>query len=359
MNISSPFGEVDKVGGSQTGQSSIDSVEKIVSRDIIRRLYPVPLEHSPKSFGNIEMRGIRRQEEKVKSTFLPYHSHFLHILASVYLGIVKHDERIFPYCKGEPVKEIRDAFGCHAFGGTKAMIPAAVINHSPDIEFCASIRWNGDIFTGELPAVWHISFGTSEASVSEIEIDKTFTVLLFKLLQLHLLISVELRRGCPFGRFPYTSKSCAKADKKALNVSRHASLPVACCHLSLAFMTLSRSFSMACLTASSSDESIIGLHPCPGLFRRPSTPSARYRLTQRLTLGSEHDSVSAIFFEDMPSALHNIIRLRFCINGLESKCSMYSSSTRCFLVSFTSVILIVVSYLGIVQKPCQHMYINS
>lgn len=65
MNISGPFGEVYEVGGSQPGQSSIDSVEKIVSRDIVRRLYPLPLEHSPKSLGNVEMRGIRRQEEKV------------------------------------------------------------------------------------------------------------------------------------------------------------------------------------------------------------------------------------------------------------------------------------------------------
>ena len=338
MNISGPFGEVDKVGCYQSGKIPIDSIEKIVSRDIIRRLYPLPFKHSPKSLGNVEMRGIRRQEEKEKTPFLPYLSHFLHILASVHLGIVKHDECVLPYCKGELVKEISDAFGCYAFRGTEAMIPAVVVNNSPDIEPCASVRWNGYAFTGELPAVWHISFGTSEAPVSETEVNKTFPVLLFKLLHLLLLIIVELRRGCPFGRFPYTSKSCAKADKKALYVSRHASLPVACCHLSLAFMTLSRSFSMACLTASSSDESIIGLAPCPGLFRRPSIPCSRYRLTQRLTLCSEHDSLSAIFFEGMPSALSNIIRLRFCINGLESKCSMYSNSTRCLLVSFTSVI---------------------
>ncbi len=132
----------------------------------------------------------------------------------MHLGIVKHDECVLPYCKGELVKEISDAFGCHAFRGTEAMIPAVVVNHSPDIEPCASVRWNGYAFTGELPAVWHISFGTSEAPVSEIEANKTFPVLLFKLLQLLLLIIVELRRGCPFGRFPYTSKSCAKADKK-------------------------------------------------------------------------------------------------------------------------------------------------
>ena len=40
MNISGSFGEVDKVGFAQPRQASIDSVEQIVSRDIIRRLYP-------------------------------------------------------------------------------------------------------------------------------------------------------------------------------------------------------------------------------------------------------------------------------------------------------------------------------
>ena len=261
MNISGSFGEVDKVGCSQSSETSVDSVEKIVSRHIVRRLDPLPLEHSPDSLGYVEVGGIRWQEEKVKSPFLPYLSHFLHMLAPVHFGIVKHNECVLPYCKGELVKEIRYAFGCHAFGGAEAMIPAAVVNHSPYIESCAPVRWNGDVLTGEVPAIWHIAFGAGEAPVSEIEVDKTFPVLLFKLLQLLLLISVELRRGCPFGRLPYTSKSCAKADKKALYVSRHASLPVACCHLSLAFMTLSLSFSIASLTAASSDESMIGLAP--------------------------------------------------------------------------------------------------
>ena len=356
MNISGFFGKIYIMGCSQSCETSVDSIEKVVSRNIIRRLDPFSLEQSPKSLGYVEMRGIRRQEEKVKPPFLPYFSHFLHIFTFMYLGVVKHDERLHPYCKGEPVKEIRDAFGCHAFGGTEAMVPAVIVNHSPDVEPCASIRWNYDVFIGELPAIRHISFCTCEAPVSEMEIDKTFTPLLFKLLQLLLLISVELRRGYPFGRFPYTPKSCAKADKKALYVSRHASLPV--CHLSLAFMTLSLYFSIASLTASSSDESMIRLAPWPGLFRRPSTPCSRYRLTKRLTFGSEHDSFCAISFEDRPSALYNTIRLRFCMNSLGSKCSMYSNSTRCFLVSFTSVILICISYLDIMQKQCQHIYIN-
>lgn len=357
MNISGSLGEIDKMGRPQPCESSVDGIEEIVNRDIVRGLYPLPFEHSPENLRNVEMRGIRRQEEKIQISFLPDLSHFLHVFAPVYFGIVKYDECVLPYCKGEPVEEIRDKFGCHAFCGTESVISAVVVNHSPDVEPCAPVRRNGDVLSGELPAVWHVSLGTCKAPVSEIEINETVTVQLFKLLQLLLLISVELRRWCPFGRFPYTSKSCAKADKKALYVSRHASLPVACCHLSMAFMTLSLSFSIASLTAFSSDESILVLAPYPGLFRRPSTPCARYCLTQRLTLGSEHESFSAISFEGMPCDLNNIIWLRFCMNGLGSKCSMYSNSTRCFLVRFTSVILIVV-YLTNMQKPYQHMHIN-
>ena len=134
MNISGSFGKIDKVRGSQRSQSSVDSIEKIVSRDIVCGLYPLTFEHSPESLSNVEMRGIRRQEEKIKAPFSPDFSHFFHIFAAVHLGIVKHDECVLPYRKGEPVKEIRDASGCHAFGGTEAVIAAVVVNHPPDIE---------------------------------------------------------------------------------------------------------------------------------------------------------------------------------------------------------------------------------
>ena len=137
---------------------------------------------------------------KGKDPILPYFSHFLNIFASVNFSIVKHNNCDLPHCKGELVEEIRDAFGCHVFSGAEAMILAAVINHSPDIELCASVRWNGDVFALELPAIWHISFCTSETSFSKIEINEVVTVLLFKLLQLLLLISVELQRGCLFGK---------------------------------------------------------------------------------------------------------------------------------------------------------------
>lgn len=87
MNISGSFGKIDKVRGSQRSESSVDSIEKIVSRDIVCGLYPLTFEHSPESLSNVEMRGIRRQEEKIKAPFRPDFSHFLHIFAAVHLAL--------------------------------------------------------------------------------------------------------------------------------------------------------------------------------------------------------------------------------------------------------------------------------
>lgn len=358
MNISGSHSKIDAIGCAQGSQRPIDSIKEIVGRGVVCRLYPLAFQHSLKSFRYVDMRRIRGQEEKKETSFLPNLSHFLQKFASMHLCIVQHDESLFLYREGKFVKEIGDLLGCYTSHESEAVVVASIVNHPPDIESLASFRWDYLIFPWKLPSIRHISFGASETFISEIEADFSGIILCYKFLQLLLFISVELRRGCPFGRFPYTSKSCAKADKKALSVSRNASLPVASCHFSLAFITLILSFSIASITACVSEQSMIGLQPCSGLLRNPSAPLLRYLFTQRLTLCSEHDSFSTIVFEDILTALYNTIWLRNCMNGRGSKCAMYSNSTCCFFVRFTSVILIVV-YLTIMQKWCHnYMYIN-
>ena len=146
------------------------------------------------------MREYKEAGRKGKDPFLPYLSHFLHILASVHLGIVKHDECVLPYCKGELVKEISDAFGCHAFRGTEAMIPAVVVNHSQILSLAPLS--DGMVMLSPGNCQPYGTYPSVQVKLRlEIEANKTFPVLLFKLLQLLLLIIVELRRGCPFGRF--------------------------------------------------------------------------------------------------------------------------------------------------------------
>lgn len=246
------------------------------------------------------MRGVRRKIEYMETSFLPSLKTALYLTAFVDCGVIQNDHCLFADANREILHKFDKSVGVYVLLGDKTMIYAVAVYHSEDIEPSAFVNGDAVILVLEFPCIRHVFLGAYMAFITVIKVNESGFPLTFKLLQKFLLITVLLRRGCPFGRLSYTSKSCAKADKKALYVSRHASLPVACCHLSLAFMTLSLSFSMASLTASSSDESIMGLAPWPGLFQRPSTPCARYRLTQRLTLGSEHDSLSAISFEGVP-----------------------------------------------------------
>ncbi len=144
------------------------------------------------------------------------------------------------------------------------------------------------------------------ALITKIKVYQPAVELMHKLLQLLPLVLIELRRGFPLWTFPYTSKSCAKADKKLLNMLLHASFPVAPCHLSLAFITLSLSFRIASMTFSVSEESMMGFAPWPGLFRRPSMPDLRYLFTHRLTVRTVVESSSAIDFDERPFAFNNI-----------------------------------------------------
>lgn len=342
MIISSTYGELDKGCCSQSCRRSVHSIEQRVGGTVVRRLNPFAFKDSPKCLGNVKMRRIRRQEEKIKSSLFPYTAHFHHVFTTMYSGVIEHNKRFLPNSHGESVKEVGHFFSRDTLGRAESLVIAFVAEHAENIKSFLLLRRNADVLPRECPSIGNITFGTHMAFISKIKVYQPAVELMHKLLQLLQLILIELRRGFTLWTFPYTSKSCAKADKKFLNVLLHASLPVAFCHLSLAFITLSLSFCIASMTFPVSDESMIGFAPWPGLFRRPAIPDFRYLFTHRLTVNTEDDSSSAIDFDERPSAFNNIYRQRFCMNGLGSKCTAYSNSTRCFFVRFTSVILIIV-----------------
>ena len=341
MYISGPHRKVYFGNGSHSSQSSVDSIEKVVFRDIVSWLYPFSFEDSPEGFGNIEVRGIGRKEKQEESSLFPDGPELPYNSAAMTLGIVKDHKGLLFNFSGECFKVVGQPLGGDGICGCETLVSAPIVHHPVDVE--ASFLFGRDVYllTREFPPVRDITFGASMCLISKIQINATFIPLLYKLLQLLALIRIELRRGLTLGTFPYTSKSCANADKKFLKVLLLASLPVAACHLCFAFIRLSRSFSIASLTAVSSEESMIGLAPCPGLFRRPASPFSRYRLTQRLTIGSETDKAQAISLEERPSDFINIIWLRFCMKALGSNSTVYSNSTFCLFVRVNSVILIV------------------
>lgn len=94
------------------------------------------------------------------------------------------------------------------------------VYHTENVESQSPFERNVDILTAELPAVWHISLGADVTFISIIKVDETVFFLLYEFLQLLGLIRIELRRGFTLRTFSYTSISRAKADKKALKVSR-------------------------------------------------------------------------------------------------------------------------------------------
>lgn len=86
--------------------------------------------------------------------------------------------------------------------------------------------------------------------------------------------------------FQYASQRLCDVEMRRVRgkVDSLASLPLACCLASRALFTLCLSCSIARRTASSSEQSIIGLRPLPGRVSRPLMPSFLYLLNHLLTV---------------------------------------------------------------------------
>lgn len=345
------MGKVDIKFRPNCRQRPICGVEQRVCRDIIRRSEPFALKYAPQGFGNVQMRTIRRKEEEEQSSFFPYWSEFPEKLSTMNARVVKDDESIFLDAERKPVKEVRDFIGCDALTCGEAVIAVVAVNHAKNVETITSLRRDENILTAELPAVRHVSLSANMTFVSEIEVNESGFRLIFEFLQLLGLIRIELRRGFPLGTFSYTSISRANADKKALNVLSLASFPDACCHASLAFLTLCLSCSMAMRTASSSEQSIIGLRPRPGRVSSPVIPSDSKRFIHALTDISVISVCNPTSFEVNPCDFKRIARQRIRYAWLLPLRKPASNCRRCLSVScITLIFAIVVSSCVIAQR---------
>ena len=255
---------VDKEYCSDGGQGPVGGVEEGISGLVVMRSYPLALEYAPQRFGDIEVRRVGREEEEEQSPFLPDRPQLLYEFAAVYAGVVKHDDGIsLPRPEGQLVEEVSQLLGGYAAPRSEAFVSVVPCGHAEYVESGYLLGGDVDILLRELPSVGDVAFRADMALVGIVEVYPSVIRLLFKFLQLLGLVLVELRRGFSPWAFPYTLISCAKADKKRLNVDSLASLPLACCHASRALFTLCLSCSIARRTASSSEQSIIGLRPRP------------------------------------------------------------------------------------------------
>jgi len=318
---------VNKEVFSDSRKSHFCGIEEHVRALVVLWPYPLPLEYSPKRLSNVQMWGIWWQEEEEESSFLPNGPEFFDPSVAVYRSIVKYDEGVPLYLEGKIIEEADNLFSGHALGGGETLVVVPSVNHPKYVESGNPLGRDEHVLSLQLPAIRDIPLSTLVALIAVIEVNQPHFGLVLKFLQLLDLVFVELRRGLSPWAFPYTLISCANADKKRLNVASLASFPVACSHASLALLTLCLSCSMAALTFSSSEQSMMGLRPRPGRVSRPFIPSASNRRTQPYT-ASLHISVCSPAFEaERPSDFRKTARQRIRKQWL-APCRKPSSNCR-------------------------------
>ena len=334
---------VDEQRCSDGGQSPVSGVEEGVCGLVVLRAYPLALKDAPQCLRDVEVRRVRREVEEEKPSALPNGPHLLHGLAAVDAGVVKHDDGVpLPGPEGKPVKEIRQPVGGYAAPRSEAFVSVVPCGHAEYVESGYLLGRDVDILTLELPSVRDVALGADMALVGIIKVYLAFFSFLFKFLQFLGLVLVELRRGFSPWAFPYTLISCANADKKRLNVDALASLPLACCHASRALFTLCLSCSIAQRTASSSEQSMIGLRPLPGRVSRPLMPSFSYRFSHFLTVCCSIPVLSPTSEADSPSAFRSKAKhliLKQCLSPMRyplsssNRWASLNSNRTAFLIS--------------------------
>lgn len=219
--------EIDQVLFANVGENVFYGSEQSLFISIVMRLYPSAFHNPPKRFRYVEMRGVRRKIEYVQTSLFPSPEAVLYLAALVYRGVVKNHHCLFRDTEREVVHKFDEPVGVYVSFGGEPMIYAVAVYHSEDVEPAAFVNGHAVILVFEFPCIRHISFGAYVAFITVIKVNEAGFPLTFKLLQKFFLISVLLRRGCPFGRLSYTSESCAIKDKKFLKAPSLIFFPVA------------------------------------------------------------------------------------------------------------------------------------
>lgn len=133
----------------------------------------------------------------------------------MYTCVVKDYKGSFADTERHTVKKVSDLICSHVLCRSESLISIPAVYHTEYIEPETSPRGDVDIFTAELPTVWHIAIRADMTLITIVKVYETVLFLLYEFLQLLALVGIELWRGSPLGTFPYTSISRVNADKKA------------------------------------------------------------------------------------------------------------------------------------------------
>lgn len=139
-------------------QGSVHCIRQGICRHIICWSELFAFEYAPKGFCYVQIRRVRRQEEKKQSSFFPDWPEFSHELTSVYPSVVQDDKSVLLYPERKPVKEVCNFIGSDVFSRAETVITIVAVYHAEDIESKRLLRRDKDFFLWELPAMRHISF---------------------------------------------------------------------------------------------------------------------------------------------------------------------------------------------------------
>ena len=195
-------------------QHSVRSIKECLSGGIILRSEPLPFHYPPKGLYIIQMRGVWRNVEDKESPLFPNRTHHSNLGIPVYTCIIEHNNCLFINFEGIVFEKVDNLSGLNSFVCTEALEVVITVNHPKDIGSFGSFRRYKYIFSGKLPSVWNVAFGTNIRFITVKEVDFSLCIESFKFLQLLCFVCVELRRGYTLGMFSYTPVSCANTDKK-------------------------------------------------------------------------------------------------------------------------------------------------
>lgn len=306
----SHYAIIDPVSISNAVQNLMGGIEECACVNIMAWLNPFCFEDPPQRFGNIQMGRVWRKVEDIEASLSPFLNHLFHSAACMDARIVKNDEGWPCDCQRDIVDKFRHILSLYTLTACKTMIDIVPAYHTEYIEPGGFHGRDKDILSGELPAIRDISQCADMAFVSEVKVNESLITKIFKFLQLLALNRIELRRGCHPWAFGDTLISCARTSKKRLKVMSLAVFPEAFSHRALADFTLCRSRDTASRTNASSEQSIIGLRPCPGLVFSPLMPSLAYLFVQLKTEGVATSSFRATCSLDSFSLLRSMARQR-------------------------------------------------
>ena len=131
--------EINHVLFANVGENVFYGGEQTMFIFIVMWLYPFPLQYPPKSFGDIEVRGIRRKIEYLEASFLQSLKTVLYLAALVDRGFIQNDHSLLADTKREVLHKFDKSIGVYVLLCSETMIDTIAVNHPEDIESSAFI----------------------------------------------------------------------------------------------------------------------------------------------------------------------------------------------------------------------------